>query len=83
MATLKVIVVPPEYLPAADRKDGYAVVLGDLVHPGHYLWRGALVEEANRQCIWWAKEYKLKAYPIDTKPHRPPVELRLVKGGLS
>lgn len=66
MSTLKVISVPPEFLPMMDQEEGYAVVLGDGVLPCHYLGRYATAELADAACCNFADHYGLVAYRINT-----------------
>lgn len=85
MSQLKVIVVPPEYLPKQDRAAGYAVVLGDCVLAGHYLWRGKALIDANAECVRLAEHYGIMGMPI-TDPESPQgrrAAFRLVVGGLT
>lgn len=56
---LKVIVVGPSDLPKSERKGGYAVILGDCVHPGLILGRSVDREEANKAATEWCRRYGL------------------------
>lgn len=47
------------------RRDGYAVILGDCVMPGHVLARAETVEEADKKGRWWSAHYGLPLHPID------------------
>lgn len=79
MAELMVITVPPESLPVSDQAEGYAVILGDCILPGHYLGRYPDVDTANNACQAFAMHYRLKAYLMT--PHSPRAHLRLILGG--
>jgi len=80
MGKLRVITVPPEYLPNEDRADGFAVVLGDLILPGHYLGRYPDAESADSACNQFAAHYGLESYPLCTRKGDRP-SLRLIRGG--
>lgn len=82
MGQLRVMTVPPEFLPPREREEGYAVILGDCVLPGHYLGRYATEEEADKACINFADHYQLKSYPVDG-PWRKREKFTLILGGLS
>lgn len=79
MGELRVITVEPNFLPPGDRADGYAVVLGDCILPGHYLGRYSDPEQADLACRYFADHYGLKAYPLEMWRGRP--DLRLIIGG--
>ena len=80
MGKLRVITVPPEYLPNEDRADGFAVVLGDLILPGHYLGRYPDAESADTACNYFAAHYGLDSYPLTSRRGDRPT-LRLIRGG--
>lgn len=82
MSTLRVMTVPPEFLPAQDRADGYAVILGDCILPGHYLGRYGTEEEADKACRYFAEHYGLTGFPLDG-PWRRRAAFTVILGGLS
>jgi hypothetical protein len=87
---LKIIVVPSWAMPELERREGFAVILGDCVMPGHILARAETVEEADEKGQWWANHYKLPVYLYDMEAARRKSDIqadavlgRIIPGGSS
>lgn len=81
---LKVIVVGPSDLPKSERMVGYAVILGDCVHPGLILGRSADREEANKAATEWCRRYGLgPPFLMSDDDVLTPKFLNVLKGGRS
>jgi hypothetical protein len=76
---LQVMTVPPEYV-RDDDGEGFAVILGDCVLPGHILGRYPTAQLADDACREFARYYGLIGRPIEDPWNRRP-RLTLILGG--